>query len=198
MIVCHKHKFVYFNIPKTGTNSIEELFKKRFKGNIFKPKGRGITSGMKTHFRGVPVGVEHFDRIISVRNPYTRVLSMYNFEKSKGKGKNLWGRKPFVSYCEWVLKLTQIHDFDEPADSAYRYFSCSKYGKLNGWQKFIRMENLIEDINGLGYGEVGKIPHINPSHGRSWDQVKTPEIIEIINEWADDDFELFGYQREEI
>jgi len=40
------------------------------------------------------------------------------------------------------------------------------------------------------------VPHLNSGKNtKTFDDIKTPELIDMINTWAGTDFEQYGYQR---
>jgi len=192
MIIHNKKEFVYLNIPKTGTQSLDQIFT-GIGGKWVRVQN--ISPGAQSHYRHIPQHAKEYKKIISVRNPYTRMLSMYNFELGRDSVNALG--KTFKEYCEWALDLTYNADIHTEDDNIYRYFPCWKYAEPNGWDYVIKTESISNDINNIPFltDSVKNIPHNNKSQGLTWEQAKTTEIIHIINKWAGKDFELFGYNK---
>src|SRR6056300_1476733 len=70
------HKFVYIDIPKTGSCSIEEVFNK-YKSDWKHPKAFEDTT--YKHSRQIPNFAKDYYKIASVRNPYDRIISFYYY-----------------------------------------------------------------------------------------------------------------------
>lgn len=76
MIYSHIYKYAYFAPMKTGTCAIQNMLKWHYEGEFY-PR-----SGSK-HIMAQPKEFTDYFSFVSVRNPYTRVLSMYNFYAAK-------------------------------------------------------------------------------------------------------------------
>jgi len=191
MIVNDLLQFVYFNIPKTGTQSIDPVLIATG-GQVV--RANNVSPGAQSHYRHIPEHAKHYKKIISVRNPYTRMLSMYNFELGRNS-ENAVG-KTFEQYCSWALDLTINVDAYTNDDKVYRYFPCWKYAEPNGWDYVVKTESIHADLNAISIlRNITTIPHNNKSKGVTWEQAKTSKIIHIINQWAGKEFETFGYDK---
>ncbi len=71
------------------------------------------------------------------------------------------------------------------------------YGKnhASGVDKIVRMENLHSDLSELGLDMNQELTLNTGDYLDKWSDIKTPELIEVINLWAGKAFDLYGYER---
>lgn len=193
MIVSKTHKFVYFDVPKTASTSLDELFTK-YGGVLIRPP-----SNLAKHNRIVPDYASDYTKIVSVRNPYDRATSHYFMAI---KNKTRVPTNSFEEYLDYCISTLE-YPTDTKDGLIYHFFPIWKI--LGEWldkvEYVIRFEHLEEDINKIPFisrnimnGYI-KLPHKNKSEHRKFDEIKTPSIIEKINIWAKKDFEIFGYEK---
>ena len=75
MVFSHKFKYVYFAIPKTASTSIIEVLIKEYDGQFW-DKG-------DKHENLLPLTMNDYFCFASVRNPYQRGISAYNYINRK-------------------------------------------------------------------------------------------------------------------
>ena len=76
MIISDKFKFVYVDVPKTGSVSFERSFRENFSGKTVYPNH---SKKLSKHCREIPEHAKDYTTVVSVRNPYTRAISLYSY-----------------------------------------------------------------------------------------------------------------------
>ena len=216
MILSIEHKIVYYDIPKTGSISFEEYFRKNYNA-VYVPSGRlmdydeDMSLEQKLHrlkHRRVPrKNTSDFIKITTVRNPYDRVCSMYffyvdffNYVTSINDVNALEGVKNvdirnFDNFLDYCIEVTENNSYDTEDFNVYCCFPCHKW---MGYEESFHAIKLEEPHEGLS-----KLPFYNPNyeleyHNKSlkypkWDELKNTERKKKVLRWAEKDFELFGY-----
>lgn len=194
MMFSRNLKLVYLDPPKTGSQTIDKLL--WFNGcSYLKYK---TTSGkmVNKHQRIIPDNFKNYKVFASVRNPYTRALSMYNFDRKRKYNFIGLEMKTFEDYMTGIIAKTAHLPADIEDLKYYRYFPCWKYLSLQPIDHVIHMERITEDLNDAGITLPISEPLINRGkYKKTFDDIKTPELIDMINTWAGTDFEQYGYDR---
>jgi hypothetical protein len=183
MIISHTHKFVYFDIPKTGTSTLDAIFMEHCDGIECK-----VVDKTK-HSRIAPAGTEDYMKIISVRHPIDRIVSYY-YWLVQVHNPNLILEK-FIDSC---IRMSESNASDIDEFNVYRRFPCWKYIEPFGYDYVIHLETMTRDLHGLSFFPDNVcIPHNNASKRRPWEDVITPRLELKIRRWAGKDFAEFGY-----
>lgn len=83
MIISHKHKFIFFSMPKTGSESLRELFAPLQEEHVPAWKERSPFYSHMTPweaneaFRSQGLNFNDYARVSCMRNPYPRLVSLY-------------------------------------------------------------------------------------------------------------------------
>tara|TARA_R110000824_G_scaffold11527_1_gene50270 strand:- start:3597 stop:4118 length:522 start_codon:yes stop_codon:yes gene_type:complete len=173
MHICKKSKFVFLANPKTGTRSI--LSHLRSEHDI-----RGVG---RDHSWSIPAKYKKWSSFSVVRNPYTRMASIY-----------------------WVA--FNNHKFRGKTFKYYLNHSYRPQGRYRNVDAVVRFENMDEELKSLPFWPKGELPHHNDSGLKEitirgerwkkpppWEEMLTPEIKHIIYSQYQNDFELFGYEK---
>jgi hypothetical protein len=176
-----KYKVCFIHIPKTGGTTIELLLFNRNKDN---PNSEHLQID-KYH--------KYYNYFIFsfVRNPYTRIISVYNYYKNGGNqtknDKNLLNKKYNINnFLNFYNKNNMKH-----LQTQFSFLQNSKY--INYTAKF---ENFEKELN-----KIFKI--INFKHNKHIEQnrkmkyinyIIRPELINKINKIYKEDFENYGYK----
>lgn len=86
MIICHSRRFIFFSNPKTGSESLRKLlepwneetivpYRQRSASRVFYPHMSPAEAAGAFDAKGIPF--DSYTRITCVRNPYTRLVSLY-------------------------------------------------------------------------------------------------------------------------
>lgn len=185
MIACKQNGFLFLAVTKTSTRSIYEVLLNHYGG-----------TKVQEHLDIVPENLKDLKTFVVSRNPYDRFISMW-WSTCMREG----DRYKFKAYSggtahgliDWMLKLR--------AKDRQRFARLltlqADYHRPNRIDHVIRFENLQEDFSALpfitGYDQL---PHNNPtinSRGH-WADYYDPVLIDKVNEYYAEDFELLGYE----
>jgi hypothetical protein len=205
-LMVEKYGFWFVDIPRTSSSSIryelgnnfsrvygkKDIVEKKYSGaQIF--RNHRTAQEMKAF-----LGNTTWDNIFTftmVRNPWDRILSMYNFRRKRG---NI----PMeLSFREYVLEFSK---YQSSALFKYRahYYGVSDYIMEDGKVivDFIaRFEKRNEDLafiaQRLGLKELGKISVQKATlPGSHYSQFYDEETKEIIKQVYEREIEIFGYE----
>jgi hypothetical protein len=160
------------------------------------------------HDRRVPKHAAGWMKLGIVRDPYDRALSIWWATQFSKGNKDIiasvtrtQGEYNFKAFCLWMSgKFTRgRHGIHGARWGLFR--------PMHEWYKKVRIthwlhtESLEAEFNALPFVEAPvKLPYVNTSaekkKGRpTLEDAMTPDIQAIIEEWAGEDFETFGYKR---
>lgn len=176
MIISYENKFVYIAIPKTGSASIRSWCKRY----------GGLKTKIPYHSYIVPDQYRDYSIFTTVRNPYERCWSWYNFE-----GKTY---ESFIKYMEdlilWKNDGYSYREFPQ------QYITQTEYIKRGNVDYVIKLEEL--DMEVLPFiNEKTVIPHSrktkNKPKGSALKYLKNSEK-KLVQEYCLEDFEELGYE----
>lgn len=202
MLVSNKYKFIYIDIPKTGSTSARQSFQEFDKTSELIPvpimtKGQFKDKKLEPfHSRNLPNNAKNYTKIITVRNPYDWMVSNWYFYNKKGMQQypRFSNIEAFVNYC---INCTLNYPSDEKDIAIYRHFPAWKYAEPIGYDIFLKLENINEEIKKLSFLPKNfKWLYKNKNKARPpTNNILTNSVIDKINIWAEKDFELFGYEK---
>lgn len=194
MIISDKYKFIYIDVPKTASVTLDSIFTEHSAGYLQRPPAQ--SNLMNKHCRVVPEHAKYYTKIVSVRNPYDRMTSFYYFSVARKVELQQMGVSTFDEFIDYCLNTTIKHDATEVNGLMYRYFPMWKYIKPMSYNVVLKLESLQEDIAQLDFLPKDIIlPIKNNNSHPSWEEVENQERKEKIQLWAGEDFELFGYEK---
>lgn len=190
------NKFVFVHIPKTAGNSIKSALS--LKGD----NHRTLSSIVDEK----NINIQEYFTFTFVRNPYSRLVSAYNFIKNGGyNGNNKWDievRDAYIknlSFKDFVLencydKKNQIkrnHFIGAVHFLPQTYFIDTKINFIG------KVENLQKDFD-IVCDRVG-IPHSTLKHKNIGEKANyldyyNNELIEIVQSLYHNDFQQFNYK----
>lgn len=193
MFVCHERKFVLVSVPKTGSTTLHYAMLRALETEFFFDN----TNAHLYHLFASDI-----DRIIGpaiagyslhavVRNPYARLISLYNdFHGQRGAIK----QNSFLKFVKTGLSgrwLRDVHFLPQTrfVNRTAGWGTCAIHRFEAGVQSIY---DEIAALHGLPPTEVGharKGPPIGDFR-RTYD----PEALEIANEAYREDFETLGYE----
>lgn len=182
-----KRVFLY-KIPKTASSSIEEgLIRLQRSGAIKKCRsiGHGLPSKDRIN--------KKITTLISVRNPYDRLLSAYRYIMENKNGnpplEYVWS-KTFEQFVKTLPKVYKQNRFFYPQTEWLLFDNKKTYTHI------IHYETLESDWNSFVSHFAQKkitIPHIRPSKHKNWKQIYNQKMRDIVYGVYKSDFELLGY-----
>ena len=183
--------WIYMEIPRTASTTIEKCLRAVYPGSV---------ALYQKHWPVSVPGVVYSNwRITSVRNPYSRAVSCWQFFTVPGR----------ISFEDWLLQVRADGFVEHNIEARPQDF----WLKLNGWETFIRFESLKADLEKLfiTLGATNQIvtqniPKINAIGGpwfnrlgkstkglrdKPWHDFYTEKAIELVREvYRKDFFEL--------
>ena len=198
MILSRKNEYVFISTPKTGSHTFFKLLEEEFDGERMKGE---------YHRTELPPKTEGYTVFSTCRNPYDRLVALWNsllFAKPDKFGyRDTWlsvlRSDEFVVFCRFAAKhKDNIENIAEARLPRLMTPQHRWYRRMPSNVIPLHLENISEEFHNLTFVDKQVImPHELKREHASWDDLKTDEIISCANEWAGDDFEKFGYEREE-
>jgi hypothetical protein len=197
-------QLIWWAPPRCATRAVAGVFKNLNFFNLQSGTPVSLKETRYSHICEIPEGLEHFDLLLQVRNPYSRILSSWHLE-----------------YVEKINeKEFQINkSFDEFVTSKYSMFCTSFEKKITKQPKYIvRYENLIEDMKNLPFLDLS-VPAVkdafdyyildnkykkgnlelkrdkNNQNYSDWRSYYTEEIAYKVYCKFEQQFEMFGYDK---
>ena len=174
MVIDDIAKWIYIGPYKCASNTLHDMLRKS-------PFGGAWYGGVKNwHSARIPVGRwDHFT-FCTVRNPYDRVISMYEYYKKLNPNCS-----DLMNFPKFVTTLGTLHNWSTTISESVRGARIDA---------FIRVEYIREDLMRLRLTDQGlNVPHWNKGtycHGKPY---YTEPLISKVADWAREDFMRFGY-----
>lgn len=231
-MISDHHKTVFVHIPKCGGQSIEHMFLEDV-GLTWETRAPLLLRPNKSPQKGPPrlahllgrdyvdlgyLSQDQFDsyfKFAIVRDPYKRVLSLYNYMKiSKARwqvlekvvgsriAKRLSGKSEldldsFV--MDWLP--AQFATGDERGKKSFYWFVRKQTDYVYDsdgasiLDRIVRLEELSDTVNELrsSCGVQAELRHVNKSKANASSSHLLPHHLDMIEELYADDFSAFGY-----
>lgn len=179
-MVVHRGKgWAYIAIPKTGSTSLTRMLQM--------PQFGGEYTG-RQHDTRLPGGAWKLV-FATVRNPFTRAVSMYTHFLNEGTGKRIdFADLSFERFCR--EQLIERRHADPFFHATIGYWIDAVGREVTP----VKLENIQDDLTALKINR-GRFPviRINESRHKPWRTYYTPEVETLVLEWAAKDFDRFGY-----
>jgi len=193
-MISHDYKFIFLHIPKTAGLSIIKILGKYNPDEIYYYSHPRIRKYNKVRNKDLNYFVFTF-----VRNPFSRILSAFNYLKNGGV--NIQDRRirnrfkldeiDFKTFVKTNIKDDSINTDHFKPQLHYMDYDAKK---INFIGKF---ENLQEDFNIIcDKIKIPKqeLPHKNKSKHKHYTEYYDDETREIVAEKYAMDIEYFGYE----
>lgn len=178
MIVSQSMRFVFVSTPKCATHTMYEVLHSALYNGLLLPGGN--------HNNQVPEQFRSFYIFSIVRNPYSRAVSLWTFTRKRGDDVP-------ESLADYVRLLI---DSPEKAAGPKAGLSQAEWLRPVPLTRVLWLESLAADFQVLPfYRGPDTLPQRNASDHRPWQEYMTTEIADLIDEWAGQDFHVFGYPR---
>jgi hypothetical protein len=216
MLISHQKKFIFVHIMKNAGQSIESALLPSSTHNAlhlflyraYRRVARYTRIPVILPFRWHPqpmwhhvtahqirerVGAEMYDSYFSfavVRNPWDWMVSRYHYtlkDKRHPAHQRVSRMKGFTEYMLW--RCTPEHIGPSQKDFV---FSPDGHSIVNF---IIRYENLAQDFNEvcIRIGVEAALPRINVTKHRPYQELYTPDLVDLVRRTFAADIELFGY-----
>jgi hypothetical protein len=202
MIIKDK-KIILLHPGKTAGTSVESLFydtsSHAFNPHFFfgrKDRIWAQHATVKFMRENIP-NFESYEKVSFIRNPYDRLISVYNFGTSCGKIKHFFNacgtyRPRIESFEDFVSKLPKFFECEPILDGCHL---SPQHLYYEPEYMIIRFEKLHEDFKKfqIKYGITQELPHQMNSPKKT--HALSPKSIDIINEIYSKDFKIFNYRK---
>jgi hypothetical protein len=174
---------IFVTTPKSGSHTGFKLMQDYF----------GAKGGFN-HSTQTPANLGDYYKFTFVRNPYDRFCSLYHACVINDKKKFVprHARKHIINYAQWMVKCTKKRRFPRRKLMAPQWL----YHEHSRLDNYIQIEHAQEEFRRAFPDKNIVMPHELRRDHVTWDEVKTPKLIELVNEWAGKDFEFYGYKNE--
>jgi hypothetical protein len=188
MILSHKYKFAYFAIPKTASETLTSILIDEYNAEFW--------NGGDKHENVIPEQFYDYFCFTSIRHPYQRVLSAYQYINRKNEIPlslyNCRNRFHLISMTQylnkpliirrWATIKDNVSDFEKELPAGYLLPRIDQY---------IKVETLQEDFNRLPFiNKTHKLEKLNSSKPKHLLEQQT--IIEFTHQFQGDDFDLYS------
>jgi len=207
MIISHRHKFVFFSFPKTGSESVRTLLAPYNEVAIAPWRSR---TPFYPHMPPVEVAeafaqkgwdFDSYRRITCVRNPYTRLVSLYRMIRQVD---GFWrlGLRP--DFARWLGRIR----VEGRGGGGRQHQRWRRFGTWSAqhWTRNANGHNLVDDIlrledlsttlppllDQLGL-PAAPLPHLNQRAGSDWTDWYTPKTRQRVTQLYAWDFTHLGY-----
>tara|TARA_B100002019_G_scaffold287896_1_gene300602 strand:+ start:662 stop:1243 length:582 start_codon:yes stop_codon:yes gene_type:complete len=190
-MISHKHKFIFIEVPKTGTTTICYVLKKHFCGlqpSVYPDKHLPVDQYKKMF----PKEMQTYFKFGFVRNPWSRVVSLFH----RNEGVQMRKRMTFVEFVDWIQLATDtsVKCNKFPKKNMLGFFEINNKVNVDFIGKY---ENLQEDFN-IICDKIGiqrqELPHINKSEHKHYTEYYDEETKKIVAKKFEKDIEYFGYK----
>jgi hypothetical protein len=193
MVISHEYRYIFYSIPKNGTNSIYDLLQNRFSG-----KRVG-----DFHYYNIPeyAKQKNYFLFTCIRNPYDRAISAFFGIQ---QGKTLKYNAPIFADCPNSKDMETLFNWAiEKGEKVPTGWLRSQYHyiKLNKKpDKYLRLQYLKNDFLNLPFvnGNDFKIRKLNKSNHLAHTYYLNEKTIPLINEMYKDDFDYLGFTKLEV
>lgn len=175
-----KHNCVWIAPPRTGTRGLTQIL--NFLGFEYKSKPVfTFTNYNFTHECPSEENLVGIETLISVRNPYGRLYSLYT---------NYFESQRNVSFRDYVLGLT----YKDLEHQAFKYFQIKP-------TYFVRLENQLEDLLNIPFVRDTineRQLRLMTRHSKEiykWENEYDDDMKEIVYNLMKNQFENFGYKK---
>ena len=170
MYISHEHKFIYYGPTKVASNTVALVFIKLFNAQYVYREKPLVNHCNYHHSIFLPKQYENYKLITTVRNPFAREVSKYNYlaselEKNESERKKLfWLLEPdgklkdFKKYIDWVTdgKFYNIwHRRDawkySMTDQIYRSPIQQGHIPIKKIDYILKCESLEEDLSNIEF-----------------------------------------------
>jgi len=194
MPINDKYKVIFIHIPKcAGTQIQNEIFTQN---KHYKIRLHSSINLIKEQFKNE---YNTYFKFTIVRNPYDRFISAFFYLKNNGPfDKYKLHLKDKITNNDIYSFTRELYINKELQDIIHfipmYQFICDNQNNIIV-DKIVYFENMNDDINNIfkKYNITSNFIITNTSKHKHYSEILTPELIKIINDIYDKDFEIFNY-----
>lgn len=192
------HRCIFIHIPKAaGTSVLTEISDGRYKRDHCK---------YKIYSDANPDKFDSYYKFCFVRNPFDRMVSIYNYLKNDGNKADdvYWGnliRANYPSFDAFVLNYLNEKNIHEHAIFTPQYLFIFSHQHEIKVDFLGRFESINEDYRVIAkkLNLSGELPHINKSKAKKNSYIDYYHNVDVVNKVLSLyllDFDLLGYKKE--
>lgn len=208
MRISHRHRFVFFANPRTGSESLREFLDPL--SDVFPPGAPTPAEPLHDHMRPEDArrafaakgwDFDGYYRFVTVRNPWRRLASLYAMVRNRAGGQ-------IAPFAAWLINTRPdgIGGGGPPGEFFRKYgtYSLAAFAGDGAGRLLVDDVFRIEDAadipdalrrRGLPIPVGAAIPHFNFTRGSvDYRQLYTDELIELVRTRYADEIARFGYQ----
>mgnify|MGYP003685512195 CR=1 FL=1 len=195
-MISHKHNYIFIHLPKTAGLSIVQALTP-FCDEQEYTHGHPFQSDYYKFFEALPRSAEEYYQFTFVRNPYSRLVSSYEYLKKGGQpcGYDLNARDRLNLLNKTFKEF--VKDFD-PRDSAVHFIpQIDFFNKDIDLVEIFKLETINKDFEKIcSKIKIPKqnVPHNNKSKHTHYTEYYDDETRQIVAEKYAKDIEYFGYK----
>lgn len=183
MNISHELQCILIHVPKTGGNSIKNIF--NIKGHAHKPVSHHDTSMLQEYFT-----------FAFTRNPWDRFVSSYFYLKEGGMGRfDQRAKKKYIDRFSSFSEFVKNVDYEDLTTNQIHFRQQSYYldNTIDYIGKYEDIQAGIDFVcDSLSIHRV-VLPHKNKSSHANYRKYYDNETREIVERIYNDDITLFGY-----
>jgi hypothetical protein len=184
MVISHRKRWIYLDVPRTGSTSLSEF--------LCRPELGGVQSGER-HIYEIPAGSEGYFTFATVRHPYPRAVSLWlhflrYYRNRVDPTASPTGNWPLGRFVEEVLIERKI-------GPPFYQKTCHEWlDAVPRVDAILKAEELDSAVPALGLipGPV-TLPRLNGIERAPWETYYDAERRALVRYWAAEDFERYDY-----
>ena len=196
MFISEKHRFVFFEVPRTGSRSISDVLAR------FDPDSstavRRESDGSHIDYHNFSLGElkdSNYKVIATHRNPYERLWSFWKHRHKRGNPE-IFKMISWPTYVDWVCSPEVVPEL-QGALQDIPITEMLDADRTDFWLDFARLDQSWLDLSAFLRVTLPALPKLNASSATlSPPAAYTETIAARISERFDKDFEFFGYDRD--
>ena len=196
MFISEKHKFIFLEVPRTGSRSISDalawLDPECSTATNRKNQGQHVDYH---NFSAAALAEPGYRVIATHRNPYDRLWSFWKHRHKTGNPE-IFKMISWPTYVDWVCQPEVVPELQ----GALRDIPISEMfdtQRVDFWLDFVRLDQgwlALSEFLGLGLPSLPNLNASAPQNGGFF--AYTDSMARRVGKRFDKDFELFGYSRD--
>lgn len=210
MNVSHKLKLIWWAPARNATRALSEILCHYEFFNYEVSVHADLRTIFHSHTCKIPLGLEDYDILLQVRNPYSRIVSSWHLDcYTTENGEDLHITKPFEEYVENIYKITNLH-YEEclkikVPKYIIRYESIEKdmltlpFIDLSNTNVKVSWDRFIVNNGYMGEGvsnDTGFLKRSKNTNYADWQSYYTQHTADLVYKNYTNQFEAFNYNKD--
>ncbi|MEO0368352.1 MAG: sulfotransferase family 2 domain-containing protein [Pseudomonadota bacterium] len=194
MFVSDKYQFVFFEVQRTGSNSVTKALR-QIDPESPTVAARALKPATDYHAFRIPDHAQHYAIIATHRNPYARLWSHWKHRNRHGNPK-IFKETPWVKYIHWALDKNNVPEIQN-ATPEIAIMEMPRTDKVTHWLSF---DNLADDwqavCKDLNLGDH-PLEVVNQSNKMgTLKNAYNSDLAELVYQRFKVDFDAFNYAKD--